>query len=151
MSWKNASTKSNKSGVGAWSDVLGIFLDSNIVIYLIEQTAIWGPKASSRIAASLANSDQFMTSDLTRLECHVGPQKSADFATYDTFFTLSDVLMFPLSAAVCDRAAEIRARYRFKLADSLHLTAAIESGSSVFLTNDARLSAFSGLTVEILS
>jgi hypothetical protein len=36
------------------------------------------------------------------------------------------------------------------LADSLHLTGAVEAGCNRFLTNDRRLSAFPDVTVEVL-
>jgi len=41
-------------------------------------------------------------------------------------------------------------RNLLKLADSLHLAAAVESGCDRFLTNDARLSAFTAIPVEVL-
>ena len=43
-----------------------------------------------------------------------------------------------------------RATTKFKPLDSLPLAAAVEHGANVFLTADARLSAFTGLTVEVL-
>jgi predicted nucleic acid-binding protein len=51
--------------------VVQIYLDSNIVIYLIEQPANFGPRAAARIAAAVAAGDTMVVSDLTRLECRV--------------------------------------------------------------------------------
>ena len=34
--------------------------------------------------------------------------------------------------------------------DALQVSAAVEHGATVFLTNDTRLNAFTGLTVEVL-
>lgn len=56
-----------------------------------------------------------------------------------------------IMAAVCDRAALIRATYNFKPMDSLHLSAAMIQGANVFLTNDARLNSFTGLTIEVVT
>jgi hypothetical protein len=50
-----------------------IYLDANIVIYLIEQPPIWGLRATAYIAALRANGDTMAISDLTRLECRVKP------------------------------------------------------------------------------
>jgi predicted nucleic acid-binding protein len=93
-----------------------------------------------------------MISDLTRMECLVGPLKSGDAAVegdYHTFFGVTKVV--PITAAVCDRAARIRALYNFKPMDALQLAAAVEHGANALLTADARLSSFTGVTVEVLS
>ena len=50
---------------------VSVFLDTNIVIYLIEQPANFGPRAAARIAAAVAAGDTMVVSDLTRLECRV--------------------------------------------------------------------------------
>ena len=130
-----------------------IYLDANIVIYLIEQPAGWGPRVTARIHTLRGNADTMAMSDLTRLECRVQPlatSNTARLAQFDAFFVSSDVQVFSLPAAVFDRATVVRARYRFKLADSLHLACAVEVGCDRFLTNDVRLSAFTDITVEVL-
>ena len=58
--------------------------------------------------------------------------------------------MVPITTAVFDRATFIRAAHDFKLGDSLHLAAAVETRCDRFLTNDARLSAYTALPVEVL-
>jgi predicted nucleic acid-binding protein len=130
-----------------------IYLDANIVIYLIEQPAGWGPKATTRINALRANGDTMAVSDLTRLECRVQPlatNNPARLAQFDPFFVSSDVQVFSLPAAVFARATTIRAQFRFKLADSLHLACEVEVGCDGFLTNDIRWSAFADIPVEVL-
>ncbi|MGA7497455.1 MAG: PIN domain-containing protein, partial [Isosphaeraceae bacterium] len=68
-----------------------------------------------------------------------------------TFFSSPDLNVLPVSPAVCDRAARIRAEYGFKPLDSLHLAAAVEHGCTRFLSNDAQLKRFPDILVEILS
>ncbi len=46
-----------------------VFLDSNVVVYFVERPAVWGQKASTRIAASRSGGDRFAISDLVRMEC----------------------------------------------------------------------------------
>jgi predicted nucleic acid-binding protein len=130
-----------------------VYLDSNIVIYLIEQPAQFGPRASARIAKLAAAGDRLVVSDLTRLECRGNAVASGDQATlaqYDAFFSQAVERVMPLTTAVVDRATIIRGQYRFKTPDAVHLAAAVEAGCQVFLTNDFRLSAFPDLTVEPL-
>ncbi|HEY7157760.1 MAG TPA: PIN domain-containing protein [Gemmataceae bacterium] len=128
------------------------FLDTNIVIYLVDQHPTFGPKARTRLATARAAGDLIQISDLTRMECLVLPLRAGDVAAqrvFQGFFALTTVV--PITPAVCDRAALIRATHHFKPMDSLQLAAAVEHGANVFLTNDARLSSFTGLTVEVLT
>jgi predicted nucleic acid-binding protein len=131
-----------------------LFLDTNIVIYAVEQNPVFGPRTRVRLAVVQAADDSLMISDLTRMECLVGPLRSGNTlleAQFRTFFAAADVQVVPITPAVCDRAALIRATNRFKPMDALQLAAAVEHGANVFLTNDARLNSFTGLTVEVLT
>ena len=131
-----------------------VFLDTCPVIYFVEQPPVWGPKASARLAVLRAAGEQLAVSDLVRMECLVGPLKSGDatvLASYQAFFTAPGVQVLPMAAAVYDRAASIRATHGFKPLDSLHLATAVEHGCQLFLTNDARLSRFPDIPVEVLS
>jgi predicted nucleic acid-binding protein len=107
-----------------------VFIDANIVIYLIE-----------------------VVSDLVRMECRVGPLSSGDVRTladFDSFFGSHEVVVLPVTAAICDRAAAIRAAHRFRPLDSLHLAAAVEQGCDRFLTHDQRLNRFPDIGSEVL-
>lgn len=130
-----------------------IYLDSNIVIYLIEQPPDFGPRATARIASLRAAGDSIVVSDLTRLECRHHPMGAGDQVTlrqFDAFFGQAALQVATLTTAICDRATEIRAHQGYRTPDALHLAAAIESGCDVFLTNDHRLAGVDGLTVEVL-
>jgi predicted nucleic acid-binding protein len=128
-----------------------VYLDTNIVIYAVEQNPVLGPKARTRLAIARAAGNALMISHLNRMECLIGPLKSGDLAAeadYHSFFKVMNVV--DITAAVCDRAARLRAAYGFKSMDALHLAAALEHGASIFLTADARLGSLSGLTIEVL-
>jgi predicted nucleic acid-binding protein len=130
-----------------------VYLDTNIIIYAVEAPPALGLRAQVRIASARAAGDSFMLSDLTRMECLVGPLRSGDAvleAQFRAFFALPEVRVVPISPAVCDRAARIRATTRFKPMDALQLAAAVEHGANRFLTNDTRLNTFPALTVEVL-
>jgi uncharacterized protein len=130
-----------------------VFLDTNIVIYAVENPPTFGARATAYVGSLRAAGHSFLVSDLTRMECLVGPLRSghAALATqYRAFFAAAGVQVAPITATVCDEAAQIRATMGFKPMDALHLAAAVTHGAKVFLTNDTRLSAFTGLTVEVL-
>lgn len=133
-----------------------IFLDANCVVYLVEKNSDWGPKIVARLAAARAAGDALAVCDLARAECLVWPLKHGDaaiLADYQRFFASPIVQMLPLTAATCERAAEIRAasRFKIKLPDALHLAAAIEHGCHLFLTNDHELIRCTAIPVEVLS
>ena len=130
-----------------------VYLDSNIVIYLVERPINFGGRASDWFMAAQARGDRFVVSDLTRVECRSQPLALGDMTTlqdYDTFFSALAPDIVPLTTAVCDRATEVRGFFRFKTPDALHLAAAVEAGCDRFLTNDLRLASFPQLTVEVL-
>ena len=129
------------------------YLDSVIVIYFLDHVGHFQVRAANWIAAASAAGELLAVSDLTRFECRVGPIRLRDrlrLADFDGFFLQPDVRVVGLPKAVYDLATVIRADHRFKLADSIHLAAAIESGCDRFLTHDLRLSRFAGVAVEIL-
>lgn len=130
-----------------------IYCDTVIVIYGVEATSLYQPRAQARLAAMRAAGDPLAVSDLTWLECRIKPIRLGDtalLANFTAFLTGPNVIKVPLSTPVYERATLIRAQYNYKLGDALHLAAAVEAGCGAFLTNDLRLSAFRGLPVEVL-
>ena len=133
-----------------------IYLDTNVLVYLVETIPGWAQISEARIDL-LRRPDELLwlgLSDLSRMECRVGPLKRRNalvLQDYGDFFRKSNVRIVPLSTAVYDLAAEIRAQYGFSTTDAIHLAAAVEAGSDAFLTNDTQLGSFRGLPVEVLS
>src|ERR1700682_2316576 len=124
----SARPRTTRAGSGVRQVI--VFLDTSVVIYYVEQSPVWGPKAAVRLAALQTAGDQMAVSDLVRMECRVGPLKSGAAAllnNFTAFFAAPDVQVFPVTAAVCDRASAIRATHGFKPLDSLHLAAAVQN------------------------
>jgi uncharacterized protein len=131
-----------------------VYLDSMIVIYVIEGPGPFRVRARARLAQIIAVGDETAIGRLVRLECRVKPIRMSDaslLADYDAFFNAPDLLRFPLPEPVFERATEIRARYGFKLGDSLNLATAVEHGCGLFLTNDVQLRRFPDIPVEVLT
>lgn len=130
-----------------------VYCDGVILIYFFDHTRSFHARATNRLAILAGAGDRIAISDLLRLEYRILPLKTGDAAKltiFDGFCSDPCVRVVPITTAVFDRAATIRAAYNFKLADSLHLAAAVESGCDRFLTNDGRLSAFTDVVVEVL-
>lgn len=130
------------------------YLDTNCVIYFVENHRLWWPKVVARIAAFRSASDELAVGDLTRAECLVAPFRNGDVgleSRYRVFFNDPDLHVFEMTATVCERAARLRAIYPFKLPDCLHLATAIEHGCGLFLTNDVQLARCTAIPVEVLT
>jgi predicted nucleic acid-binding protein len=127
-----------------------IYLDTAPVIYTVEQVPAYAGVVDTRLSAPGVVR---VSSDLTRMEYRVKPLRSGDaglLADFDDYFGRLVAEMVPLSAAVFDRAAEVRAVYGFKTPDAIQLAAAVVSRCDVFLTNDHRLARFTGIPVEVI-
>jgi len=131
-----------------------VYLDANIVIYLVEADPVWGAKALTRITTLQAAGEMIAVSDIHRLECLVGPFILGDVAAeaaYAAFFTDPAIQVLPVAGGAFERAARIRATHTFKPLDALHLAVAVEQGCGLFLTNDTQLGRFPDVPVELLT
>jgi predicted nucleic acid-binding protein len=129
------------------------YLDTNCIIYFVEHHPVWCPKVVARITSIRSNKAEIAVGDLARAECLVGPFKNGNTgleARYRSFFSDPDIDVLGITAAVCERAARLRAVHPFKLPDALHLATAIEHGCGLFLTADAKLARCTDIPVEVL-
>ena len=128
-----------------------VALDSSIFIYFIEEHPLFLPVVEPVFASIAARDVAAVTSSLTLLEVLVRPLRAnlRELATeYEQILTRSsEITLIPLDLAVLRLAARLRATRGLKTPDALHLAAALESGSSVFLTNDDRIPQMKGLRV----
>jgi predicted nucleic acid-binding protein len=115
-----------------------IYLDSCVLIYLVEHRSKLGDDV--RQAMRKAPQALFCVSPLVKLECMVGPIKSADpvlqrayMNTFENFETLS------MPEQVYLQAAQLRARFGLRTSDALHLACAQHHRCEALWTNDNRL------------
>jgi predicted nucleic acid-binding protein len=129
------------------------YLDSNVVIYLVEQPAVLGAIAAAAVQNLVARNEQPVVSDLHRYECKVGPLANNDSLRarlFDQFFASPGLVLVSVGPSVFERAAQITAQKAIRPLDALHLSAAIEAGCQSFLTNDRRLARVTDIRVELL-
>jgi predicted nucleic acid-binding protein len=127
------------------------YLDSCTVIYLIE-----GPESLSRSLRSALDpsksSPKACISELTRLECRVGPIRQGNpdlLSEFDAFFGSREVEIIPHDRDIFELATQIRATHGTKTPDALHLATAIAGQCAEFWTNDSRLAAAARGRIEI--
>jgi predicted nucleic acid-binding protein len=130
-----------------------IYLDSNVVIRLVEGDALARAPLVARLSSSLGVAGSLATSRLSRLECRSSLLRAGDTATlaqFDVFFSGVEISLIEVTASVVELATEIRAKYNLKTPDALHFASALEAGADVFLTGDRAFARCSDVAVEIL-
>lgn len=118
---------------------LKVYLDSCIVIYLIEEHPIFAPQVESYLA-QFSNA-QIYVSDLTELECLVLPLRIKNQVLIEKFQNwFQTINVLSLEKSVFHNAAQRRADFpRLKTPDALHISTAIYHNCDEFWTNDNRL------------
>ena len=115
-----------------------IYLDSCIVIYLVEKHPNYYPTISQRLRQDAQQ--KFAISPLVILECLVGPLKLGDKKLeqrFESFF--ATVTSLDLNESIFRAAAQKRANSSTKTPDALHLATAEYYRCTHFWTNDERL------------
>ena len=121
-----------------------VFWDTNLFIYLIEETPGSFDEVVSLRKAMLKNGDQLATSTLTVGEVLVKPiqEKATALAEqYKKLLYSPSIEMISFSEAAAEKYAEIRATHAIKPPDALQLACASIANADIFITNDTRLSA----------
>ncbi len=130
---------------------MNVLLDTNAIIYLVEKTPIWGEKVQTMLRQISAQT--LWISAISRLECRVKPLREKDASAlerWDHFFTLMRDTTVPLDSAVLDKAAELRALYRYRTPDAIVLASAHVARCDMVISSDHALRNSAGLDVRIL-
>jgi len=122
---------------GATERMASIYLDSCLVIYLVERH----PRFSGPLRVRIATSGDavFSVSALTRLEVLSRPLREGDQALVERFESfLGSMRMLPIDDTVMNTALDWRVA-GLKTPDALHVALAKHGGCTAFWTNDNRL------------
>jgi predicted nucleic acid-binding protein len=117
-----------------------VFWDTNLFVYLLEDSRVRGGQVASLRESMLRRGDRLFTSTLALGELLVKPQREdpARAVEIDRLVrTAAAVLPFDHTAA--RRFAAIRAGAAIAAPDAIHLSCAATEGMDLFITNDRRL------------
>ncbi len=133
-----------------------VALDTMIWIYEFEAHPVFGPVVQPFFRDRLATGlNQAGSSRLTLGELLVQPLAAgrADIADqYRGLFTpRPNFFVWQVTRDVVDCAAGLRAKYRTKMLDALHLASAIVNQAAIFLSNDEELRRVTELRVLVLA
>lgn len=118
-----------------------VFLDANVLIYLIEGNSPQAGQAKSFVAACEQRGDLLMTSSLAVGEVLVKPLQAGDLdllRQYQTFFESPQIKVIQFTQECTIVFARLRG-IGVKAPDAIHLSCASTSKVDVFATNDQRL------------
>ena len=129
-----------------------IGLDTNVIIYYIEEHPVFLKKVEPLIDRIVEGKAIGITSYVTLLELLVKPIKEERFDLVEQYKTIlmTQLEMVPLDESVSLRAAELRAKYGIKTPDAIQLASVISKNGDVFITNDDRLDAVEEINVLTL-
>ena len=117
-----------------------IYLDANIIIYLMEGFEPFAPILSSLLEAIEAGQITCITSEITLAEVLVRPLKQEAVELVKVYTdALNDkrlLTLQPVAYQTLMDAAFARAKTGMKLPDAIHVATAVQGGCDVFLTND---------------
>jgi predicted nucleic acid-binding protein len=138
----------------ALSELIGkrIYLDTNIIIYAVEEPSQFTPDQSALFEAIDDGSIEAVTSELSLAECLVHPFSNEDAklaSAYELFLGRGTKLeLVPIDRTILIAAAHFRAFAKLRLPDAIHVATAKAAEAAIFLTADKRLKAPSSLLVK---
>ncbi len=118
-----------------------IGLDTNVLIYYIEEHPIFLKKIEPLIDKIVQGKAIGITSYVTLLELLVKPFRKGRVDLVDQYRTIltEQLEMVQMDEAVSTKAAELRAKYGFRTPDAIQLASVIRKKGDVFITNDRGL------------
>jgi predicted nucleic acid-binding protein len=123
-----------------WAGVATLYVDANILIYLIEGRGETREKVTRILAEATSNGISLATSEITLAECLYGAfkQDNDELASVYRQVLSGDGLMQPIPChlALFEEAARTGANHSLKLIDAIHVAAALQFECDAFLTND---------------
>lgn len=120
-----------------------IFWDTNLFIYLLEDTPHWGEQVAALRRRMLRRGDQLFTSALTVGEVLVHPRAVGRYDVeqrYLAFFRQPGMSVIPFDLKGANAYAQVRQDRGIRPPDALQLACAVVERIDLFITNDERLS-----------
>ena len=123
-----------------------LFIDTAPVIYFLDNDPRYAEKVKYILDEAITKGTEIITSAITVAEYLIYPYRTGKIEKADIFFNFIrdiGILIVPIDTVTADKAARIRAEYKFfKTMDALQLASACIYGCDVFLTNDKQLCQF---------
>ena len=120
-----------------------IFFDTNLFIYLLEDSGARGAKVSGILERISGRRDELLTSTLTLAEVLVKPLSVGDIVwadRYEKLLNTPGVSLLAFDRASARIYAQLRQDKTLTPPDAIQLSCAANAKCDLFITNDERLS-----------
>jgi predicted nucleic acid-binding protein len=129
-------------------------LDTAPLIYYLEAHATYLPVVDPFFEAVALGNIEIVTSTVTLIEVLTLPLRQGNSALAAQYrqllLTTQGLSMYPVSAAIAEEAARLRAEYNLRTPDAIQIATTRTAGATAFLTNDTRLAVVADLQVLLL-
>jgi predicted nucleic acid-binding protein len=120
-----------------------VALDTNIFVYLFEDTGAMGRVAAGLVDAISSDRITGITSALTLTEVIVAPVAAGEETMAERYIdairSVEHLQVVPTTIEIAADAGFVRGWSGMTLADAVHLATARTAGATVFVTNDRRI------------
>jgi len=132
-----------------------VYLDSNILIYWIEQPDRFGSVIRELFNAFAASECRLVTSALTLAECIYKPAREGDDALVATYWSAlvehGEIELLEITTDLMVEAGRRGGALGLKLLDATHYVSALSAGAQLFVTGDADFRSTRELTVKLIA
>ena len=126
-----------------WESSRLIMIDTNLFIYLFEQSPEFGEKSKEILEHVEKGTFSAVASSVSLAEILVKPIREGNTSLekqYKLIFThFPNLSIVPVDNTLAEQAAYLRGKYGIKTPDALIVASAIMAGAELFITNDERL------------
>jgi predicted nucleic acid-binding protein len=130
-----------------------IAIDSNVLIYLLENPGPLAEAAAELLDGIEAGALSGVMASIATVEILTGPARAGDGPGFESATeTLRDlpVRVVALDVAIAEDAAWVRGTASIGLEDAVHLATARSAGATAFVTNDRRVRSIPRLEIVYL-
>lgn len=140
--------------ISALADHTRIGLDTSPFIYLFERHPTYFASVENLFDYLKTPPRQGVTSIITLIEACVQPQRLGRndlVRVYEqALLNARQVQTLSITPTLAKRAIQLRAGHNLRVPDALQISAPLESGATLFVTNDRRLQKVTDLVVLVL-
>ncbi len=117
-----------------------LFLDTNIFIYLLDETEIYFPQIRQLFKSIELGENRAITSVISPLEVLstkkliTNVEKEAEYSNF--FVNTENLSVMDVDYYTCNKAAEMRRLYGFRVSDAIQLASSIVHKCDLLITND---------------
>ena len=112
------------------------YVDTNILIYLLEGTPKLGRRAAEVLTDQQAAGEKLVSSALMITEFVAG---SVDKNALKVLMAVNNIAYVDITKDIASLAGSLQQKHALKIGDAIHLATCISQKCTVFITNDRKL------------